>query len=57
MVNLKIYDDTHWTANNYNRHIVQYHKKDNQKVKFGHSVEYNMRNTILEKSYNLWWGS
>ena len=28
--------------------------KDNQTMKFGQSIKYNMRNIFLEKSYTKW---
>ena len=28
--------------------------KDNQAMKFGQSIKYNMRNIFLEKSYTKW---
>ena len=30
--------------------------KDNHRNKFGQSIEYNMRNIFLEKSYTKWGG-
>ena len=45
-VNFKIYDVTAWGINNYISRI-----KDNQTMKFGQLIEYNMRNIIFEKSY------
>ena len=51
-VNFKIYDLTDWTTSNCNMHIAHYPKsKDNQAIKFGQLIEYNMRNIFLEKSY------
>ena len=44
MVNFKIYDVTKWTTNNYNTHFA----KDNQTMKFGPLVDYNMINTFLK---------
>ena len=38
-------------ANNYNTHIAQYLKKGNQAMNFGQLIEYNTKNTFLEKSY------
>ena len=51
MVNFKIYDLTDWKTNTI--HILPNisRSKDNQTMKFGHLIEYNMRNIFLEKSY------
>ena len=38
--------------NNYNTHIAQY--LGNQTMKFGHLIEYYIRNIFLEKSYIKW---
>ena len=39
-------------------HILPYvsRSKNNQTVKFGQSIEYNMRKIFLEKSYPKWGG-
>ena len=39
-------------------HILPYisREKDNQTVKFGQLIEYNMRKIFLEKSYPKWGG-
>ena len=56
-VNLKIYVVTDWTANititilsNISR------SKDNQTIKLGKLIEYNLRNLFLEKSYTKYGG-
>ena len=57
MANFKIYDIKNWAKNNYNTHIAQISRsKSNQTMKSGQSVEYNMRNIFLEKSYSKWGG-
>ena len=38
--------------NNYNTHIAQYLNKGDQIMKFGQFIEYDVRNIVLEKSYN-----
>ena len=53
-VNFKIYDVTNQESSNCNNiycSISQEVNKDNQKIKFGQFIEYNMRSTCLEKSY------
>ena len=53
----QIYDVTTWLTNNFNAHIDQYlRSKDNQTMKFGQLVEYNMRNIFLKKSYTKYDG-
>ena len=50
-VNFKIYNVTDWTINNYtNKYIYCPIWKGNQKMKFGHLIEYIIRNTLIEKS-------
>ena len=49
MINFKIHDVTAWLTNNCNTHIDQY--LDNQAMKTGQLLEYNLRNIFLEKSY------
>ena len=47
-----MYDVIYWETNNYNIHIPNISRsKCYQERKFGQLTEYNMRNTILEKSY------
>ena len=48
MVNFKIYDVTGRTKSNYNIHIAQ---TNNQTMKFGQLIVFNMKNIFLEKSY------
>ena len=55
-VNLKIYDVTTRLRNNDNTHIAHIlpnisRTKDNQTMKFGQLIEYNMRNIFVEISY------
>ena len=51
-ISFKFYDVTAWLTDSCNTHNAQYRvKKGNQTMKFGHLVECNMRNIILEKSY------
>ena len=48
----KIYYVTTWLTNNCNTRIARFSKiKDNQTMKFGHLIEYNMRKIFVEKSY------
>ena len=37
-------------------HILTKRSKDNQAMKTGHLLEYNLRNIFLEKSYTKWGG-
>ena len=56
-VHFKIYHTTTWKANNCNTHIAQHlttQTKDNWIIKLGQSMEYNVRNTFLQKSYIKW---
>ena len=51
-VSFKVYDIINWETIDYNTHVAQISRgKDNQAVKFGQLIEYNMRNVFLEKSY------
>ena len=52
-VNFKIYDSTIWLTNNCNTHILCNisGSKDNQTMKFGQLLEYDMKNIFLEISY------
>ena len=51
-VNFKIYDVTIWLTNICNTHILRNisRSKDNQTMKFGQLVEYDMRKSFLETS-------
>ena len=55
--NFKFYDIITWLTNNYNTNIAQYsRRKDNQTMKVGQLIEYNIRNIFLEKLYKkMWW--
>ena len=47
--NFKIYDVTYREIYNCNTHIPNiYRSKDNEAIKFGHLIEYNMRNIFFE---------
>ena len=47
-----IYDVTTWLTNNCNTQISQCSRsKENQTMKFGQLIDYNMRNIFAEKSY------
>ena len=52
-VNFKIYDVTTWLTNNCNIYILPNisRGKDNQALKFGQLIKYNMTNIFVEKSY------
>ena len=50
-VNFKIHDITTWLANNSNIHPNILRSKDNQAMKFGRLIEYNMSSIFVEKSY------
>ena len=51
-VNFKICDVTDWTTNNYtNKYTFCPTCRGNQKTRFGHLIEYSMRNALIEKSY------
>ena len=45
-INFEIHDITFWTTNNFNTYIVQYliRTKDNQTMKLGKLIKYNVRN-------------
>ena len=45
-INFEIHDITFWTTNNFNTYIVQYliRTKDNQAMKLGKLIKYNVRN-------------
>ena len=45
----KIHDAINWETNDYNTQISR--NKGNQTMKFGQSLEYNMRNVFPEKTY------
>ena len=51
-VSFKLYDVRAWLVNNW-KHILHNisRRKDNQTMKFGQLLEYNTRNTFLEKLY------
>ena len=46
-INFKINDVTTWFTNNCNAHIAQY-LTNNQAMKFGQLIKYNMRNIFLQ---------
>ena len=51
-IHFKIYDVTTWETNNWNTYLpFIWRIKGNQTMKFGQLLEYEMRNTFLEKSY------
>ena len=53
----KFYDVSAWLINNCNTHIAKHlENKGNQTMKFGHLIEYNIRNFILGKSYAIYGG-
>ena len=48
MLDFKIYGITDWTTDNYNTHIAQCSQC--AAMKCSQLIEYNMRNTFLQKS-------
>ena len=51
-VNFKIYDVTAWLTNNYSTHLPNISRsKDNQTMKPGQLIDYDMSNIFLEKPY------
>ena len=51
----KTYDVKTWKTNNYNTHIAHYLKEYRYQImKFGHLLEYNVRNIFLKKSCRKW---
>ena len=51
-VDFKIYNVKIWKTNNYDKYILPNisRRKTNQTMKFGQLIEYNTRQTFLEKS-------
>ena len=55
MVNFKIYEVTDWTAKITIHTLPNISRsKDNQAIRFGQLIEYNMRNIFLQKSCRKW---
>ena len=51
----KTYNVTRLEANNCNTHIARYLKKDNQMMKFGKLIKYNMRSIFSRKTMHKLW--